>query len=203
MALPVPYIKVGSSLPLILALTCAMFSGASSDATKDREVCTQQLVGLSTCLPYVGGDAKGPTPDCCAGLKQVLKSNKTCLCVIIRDRNDPDLGLTINVTLALRLPSVCNSPANVSQCPELLHLAPNSTDAQVFYQLGHSSNNSASGPVASGQGNPTSAGSTGSTTGQEKSGSDCIGKRGRLRLKVNIITGGVLMWLFYFTLIPI
>lgn len=94
-----------------------MFSGANSDAAKDREECTEQLVGLATCLPYVGGNAKAPTPDCCSGLKQVLKTNKKCLCVIIRDRNDPELGLTINVTLALGLPSVCNAPANVSQCP--------------------------------------------------------------------------------------
>lgn len=94
-----------------------MFSGANSDAAKDREECTEQLVGLATCLPYVGGTAKAPTPDCCSGLKQVLKTNKKCLCVIIRDRNDPELGLTINVTLALGLPSVCNAPANVSLCP--------------------------------------------------------------------------------------
>ena len=94
-----------------------ILSCASSDPAKDREECTQQLVGLATCLPYVGGNAKAPTPDCCSGLKQVLKTNKKCLCVIIRDRNDPELGLTINVTLALGLPSVCNAPANVSQCP--------------------------------------------------------------------------------------
>ena len=71
----------------------------------------------ATCLPYVGRQAKAPTPDCCTGLKQVLKDNKKCLCVIIRDRNDPELGLQINVTLALGLPSVCHAPTNVSQCP--------------------------------------------------------------------------------------
>ena len=71
----------------------------------------------ATCLPYVGGQAKVPTLDFCTGLKQVLKDNKKCLCVIIRDRNDPKLGLQINVTLALGLPSVCHAPANDSQCP--------------------------------------------------------------------------------------
>ena len=55
-----------------------------------------------------------PTPDCCSGLKQVLKDNKKCLCVNIRERNDPELGLQINVTVALGLPSVCHAPANVS-----------------------------------------------------------------------------------------
>lgn len=93
------------------------FCYARSDDKQDKEECTEQLVGLATCLPYVGGNAKSPTPDCCSGLKQVLSTNKKCLCVIIKDRNDPDLGLTINVTLALGLPTVCHAPANVSQCP--------------------------------------------------------------------------------------
>uniref|UniRef100_A0A2N9H5P8 Bifunctional inhibitor/plant lipid transfer protein/seed storage helical domain-containing protein n=1 Tax=Fagus sylvatica TaxID=28930 RepID=A0A2N9H5P8_FAGSY len=94
-----------------------MVSYTMEDAARDIEECTQQLVGLATCLPYVGGQAKAPTPDCCTGLKQVLNNNKKCLCVIIRDRNDPELGQQINVTLALGLPSVCHAPANVSQCP--------------------------------------------------------------------------------------
>lgn len=92
-------------------------SGTKADPAKDREECTEQLAGLATCLSYVDGEAKAPTPDCCSGLKQVLKSNKKCLCVIVRDRNDPDLGLQINATLALGLPTVCNAPANVSKCP--------------------------------------------------------------------------------------
>ncbi|EEF50235.1 lipid binding protein, putative [Ricinus communis] len=126
---------------------------AMADADKDKEECAEQLVGLATCLPYVGGNAKSPTPDCCTGLKEVLKNNKKCLCVVIKDRNDPDLGLKINVTLALGLPTVCHATANVSQCPALLHLAPNSPDAQVFYQFTKSSNQSASSPALSPSGN--------------------------------------------------
>ncbi|KAK9056064.1 hypothetical protein SSX86_027151 [Deinandra increscens subsp. villosa] len=135
-------------LTLVLVCDHVASSGAND---KDKEECTEQLVGLATCLPYVGGNAKSPTPDCCSGLKQVLNTNKKCLCVVINDRNDPDLGLTINVTLALGLPSVCHAPANVTKCPELLHLAPNSTEAQVFYQYGHSSSAGApaSSPIAS------------------------------------------------------
>ncbi|PWA51536.1 bifunctional inhibitor/lipid-transfer protein/seed storage 2S albumin superfamily protein [Artemisia annua] len=131
-----------------LALTSRVTLGAND---KDKEECTEQLVGLATCLPYVGGNAKSPTPDCCTGLKQVLNTNKKCLCVVIKDRNDPDLGLTINVTLALGLPDVCHTPANVTKCPELLKLAPNSPEAQVFYQFGHSSSGDA--PASSPSGN--------------------------------------------------
>ncbi|WOG82758.1 hypothetical protein DCAR_0101926 [Daucus carota subsp. sativus] len=124
--------RVGFSFMLVTLF----FACATTNDEKDKEECTQQLVGLATCLQYVGGNAKSPTPDCCNGLKQLLKTNRKCLCVIVKDRNDPDLGLDINVTLALGLPSVCHAPANVSQCPALLHLAPNSADAQVFYQFG-------------------------------------------------------------------
>lgn len=77
------------------------------------------ILTLATCLPYVevGGTANSPTPDCCTALKQVLSTNKKCVCVMIKDRNDPDLGLNINLTLALSLPQACNAPANISQCP--------------------------------------------------------------------------------------
>ncbi|KAJ6315830.1 hypothetical protein OIU78_019157 [Salix suchowensis] len=132
-----------------ILLMSAMVSFAVAATDKNREECAEQLVGLATCLPYVGGDAKAPTPDCCNGLKQVLKDNKKCLCVIIKDRNDPELGLKINATLALSLPSVCHAPANVSQCPALLNLPPNSPDAQIFYQLANSSSHGAGSPAPS------------------------------------------------------
>jgi hypothetical protein len=107
-------VRLGFILVLLISV---MVSSAIADSAKDIEECQPQLVGMATCLPYVNGEAKVPTPDCCTGLKQVLKNNKKCLCVIIRDRNDPNLGLQINLTRALGLPSTCNAPANVSQCP--------------------------------------------------------------------------------------
>jgi len=114
------------ALAQFLLLATMIVGTAMGDSSKDKEECTQQLVGLATCLPYVGGQGQAPTPDCCSGLKQVLKNNKKCLCLIIKDRNDPDFGgLQINVTLALNLPTACNSPVNVSKCPgNILFLKP-------------------------------------------------------------------------------
>ncbi|KAK7854185.1 protein yls3 [Quercus suber] len=85
------------------------------------EECAQQLAILATCLPYVGGQAKAPSLYCCTGLKKVLKDNKKCSCVIIRDRNDPELGLQINVTLALGLPLVCHALAKLFYTWILIH----------------------------------------------------------------------------------
>ncbi|KAL0429338.1 UNVERIFIED_CONTAM: protein YLS3 [Sesamum radiatum] len=174
-----------------------MFSAlATSDTSKDREECAESLVGLATCLPYVGGTAKAPTPDCCTALKHLLNTKKKCLCVIIKDRNDPDLGLNINVTLALGLPQVCNAPANISQCPALLNLPPDSPDAQIFSQFGQkSSNSSSSSPVAIG---PNANGTSNSGTNTQQSSSSDNGKS---CLGLEILIGVVLSWAFTINLI--
>ncbi|GMN66716.1 hypothetical protein TIFTF001_035784 [Ficus carica] len=106
-----------SSLALaytLLGLALVIQVGANLD--QDRAECTDKLMGLATCLPYVGGDAKTPTLDCCSGLKEVVEKSKKCLCVLIKDRDDPNLGLKINSTLALQLPNACHVPTNITKC---------------------------------------------------------------------------------------
>ncbi|KAJ6944689.1 protein YLS3-like [Populus alba x Populus x berolinensis] len=120
-----------SAISYILVLLMLVGS-AKSDFQQDRAECADQLVGLSTCLPYVSGDSKAPTLDCCSGLKQVLDKSKKCLCVLIKDRDNPNLGIKFNVTLVGKLPSLCHSPVNVTECIDLLHLPANSTDAKFF-----------------------------------------------------------------------
>ncbi|XP_075493221.1 non-specific lipid transfer protein GPI-anchored 14-like [Primulina tabacum] len=160
------------SLVLLLSMLILCPLAAMDDA-KDREECKESLLGLAPCLPYVQGTGKAPTPDCCGGLKQVLKTNKKCLCVIVKDRNDPNLDLNINVTLALGLPQVCSAPANISQCPELLKLPPDSPEAQVFYQFGKQSSNGTRALAPT----PSNA-PTGATAAPQKSAGACnIGKK--------------------------
>ncbi|KAI3414733.1 AAI domain-containing protein [Psidium guajava] len=125
-------INMGIAVPLGMLMLMLLLGLSSSDLAQDRAECADQLVGLATCLPYVGGDARTPTPDCCSGMKMVLRKGLKCLCILVKDRNDPSLGLKINTTLALSLPTSCNAPVNISQCTDLLHLALNSTDAKMF-----------------------------------------------------------------------
>lgn len=40
---------------------------------------------MATCLTYVQGSAKAPTPDCCAGQDDVNKKDRKCLCLLIKD----------------------------------------------------------------------------------------------------------------------
>ncbi|XP_065861751.1 non-specific lipid transfer protein GPI-anchored 6-like isoform X2 [Euphorbia lathyris] len=106
----------------------------SANFEQDRAECADKLLGLATCIPYVGtaGKAKAPTMDCCSGLKQVLEKSMKCICILIKDRDDPNLGFKVNATLAATLPSACKAPANITQCIDLLHLPPTSPDAKVF-----------------------------------------------------------------------
>lgn len=93
-----------------------MFGLVTSDVNQDKAECTDKLIGLANCLPFVSGQSKTPTIDCCTGVKDVVNKSKRCLCILIKDHDDPNLGFSINVTLALKLPDDCKSPTNVTQC---------------------------------------------------------------------------------------
>ncbi|KAG6570348.1 Protein YLS3, partial [Cucurbita argyrosperma subsp. sororia] len=126
-----------SSTNYTALMSCAMallFVGfVSSNVDQDRAECADQVVGLATCLPYVGGEARAPTPDCCSGLKVVLEK--------------------INLTLALGLPNACHAPANIQDCIGLLHLSPNSQDAKDF--MGSKGANTTAAPATAAPGNST------------------------------------------------
>ncbi|CAL1373176.1 unnamed protein product [Linum trigynum] len=118
---------------MVLLFAAALLAGVvESDLQQDKTECASQLVGLAPCLPYVGGESKAPTLDCCSGLKQVIEKSRKCLCLLIKDRDEPNLGVKINISLAVGLPDSCKSPANISDCVSLLHLKPNSTEAKKF-----------------------------------------------------------------------
>ncbi|KAL4311357.1 hypothetical protein GQ457_01G048710 [Hibiscus cannabinus] len=118
------------TLPAILVLM--LLGLASSDINQDKAECSNQVAVLAPCLPYAEGQAKAPTVDCCSGLKQVVDKTMKCLCLLIKDLNDPSLGLNINATFALALPSTCGVAVNLTDCISLLHLAPNSQVAKLF-----------------------------------------------------------------------
>lgn len=100
-----------------LAIVLVLVSLSNGDLEKDREKCGQVLIGLATCLPYASGEAKAPTMACCTGLKTVMETNRVCLCILIKDRDDPNLGVKLNATLALGLPDKCHTPSNITECP--------------------------------------------------------------------------------------
>ncbi|KAK7331471.1 hypothetical protein VNO77_25696 [Canavalia gladiata] len=175
------------TLPVLLLL----FAGfGRSDLAKDREECAEKLIGLASCVPYVDGEAKTPTIDCCSGLKEVLDKSKKCICILIKDRDDPNLGIKINATLAIQLPSACHAPANISQCVDLLHLAPNSPEAKVFEGFQNSTKTNSSTPVSSAAGG---ADKGSSQSAQEKSSAVSTNKR----WLVAQVVSGILPFVFF------
>ncbi|CAO2837172.1 unnamed protein product [Amaranthus hypochondriacus] len=162
------------------------------DINQDKQECASQLVGLATCLPYVSGQAKAPTQDCCAGFKQVLKESRKCVCILVKDRDDPSLGLKINATLALTLPATCHSPASVNDCPALLHLAPNSPEAKVFTDVAKALA-PASSTTATSTDKPSSGGGGGGASAKETAGKNSA--PGKRRLIAQMFYG-VFLWCF-------
>ncbi|MFS8005616.1 putative bifunctional inhibitor/plant lipid transfer protein/seed storage helical [Helianthus anomalus] len=124
--------SINRLLPCLAVAVMMVFGVTKADLEQDKNQCTDKLVGLAPCLAYVGGDAPTPPKDCCTGLKQVVTNSMVCLCILVKDHNDPSLKLKINDTLALGLPDTCHTPANISHCVGLLHLKNGSPDAKVF-----------------------------------------------------------------------
>ncbi|XP_047313839.1 non-specific lipid transfer protein GPI-anchored 14-like [Impatiens glandulifera] len=181
-----------SSLPFcmgyLIIMILLMGQVTRSDITQDRNECADQLLGLATCIEYVGGKAKAPTPDCCTGMKQVVEKSKKCLCILVKDKDDPSLGLHINATLALGLPSVCHAPTDIYQCIALLNLAPGSPEAKVFEDFVHSSNGTASASPIGGKVNTTSSSNTTSTPSTKSPNSGGERRKRWLAADVAIIT---------------
>lgn len=97
----------------IIVMGCG---GGRGDFAKDKAECQNQLVSLTSCLGFISGEGKEPSNTCCLKLIQNFNESRRCLCILIRDRNQPNLGFKVNATLALTLPFLCHIPANETQC---------------------------------------------------------------------------------------
>nr|GEX89330.1 protein YLS3-like [Tanacetum cinerariifolium] len=176
-------------LVLWLAMVMVLVGLSKGDLDKDKQQCAQKLIELSACLPYVSGQAKGPpTPACCDALKPVLQTSKVCLCILVKDRDDPKLGLKINANLALGLPDSCHLPSNITECPKLLNLSPKSPEAKIFED--YKSNNTTT--ASSGNESNEKSGSSGDVKSDG-------GIRGKKWLGVEMICGFlyiIVMFLF-------
>ena len=161
-------------LYLAVALLCSCwFITARGDFAADQKECAPSLTGLMTCLDYVEGRSDAPPQDCCSGLLQVIVDSRRCLCVLIKDRNEPQLPFKINATRAISLPYICLSSTNITECignspsllpylllviiiiikfttmiiisVDLLKMDPTSPEAQIFKQNVSLSNSTSNG----------------------------------------------------------
>ncbi|KAL2532656.1 Protein YLS3 [Abeliophyllum distichum] len=159
----------------ILAGTMAMVTMATME--DDEKDCAEQLTNLASCIPFVSGTAKKPTPECCQDTDKIRTAKPKCLCVLIKESTDPSMGLPINTTLALQMPSACNIDAKVSDCPSILKLPANSPDAKIFQVAGDSSTSNSPPASASASATTSSSSSTGSSSDSKTSASSSDGAK--------------------------
>ncbi|KAI3979772.1 hypothetical protein MKX01_013867 [Papaver californicum] len=90
---------------------------------------TNVIIGMAPCLTYITGNSSTPSSSCCSQLSNVVQSQPECLCSILSAGAGAALGLAINRTLALALPTACkvqtpsidrcsaDSPTDTSEAP--------------------------------------------------------------------------------------
>ncbi|KAI9114932.1 hypothetical protein K1719_013945 [Acacia pycnantha] len=95
-----------------VAVVVAMLCGGASAQSS----CTNVLVSLSPCLNYIQGNSSTPSSSCCQQLGSVVGSQPQCLCQVLNGGGS-SLGININQTQALALPSACKvSTPSLTQC---------------------------------------------------------------------------------------
>lgn len=102
------YGKMKTLLVLAVALVIAMTAITLTEAQDPS--CANALV---PCSDFLNATTKPPA-SCCDPLKDAVDKQLACLCNLY---NSPDLlnTLRINVTDALRLPTLCGVPDNLCQ----------------------------------------------------------------------------------------
>ncbi|KAJ4716642.1 Non-specific lipid-transfer protein-like protein [Melia azedarach] len=90
-------------------VSCAHHAAAESPAPAVD--CSSLVLNMADCLSFVsaGSTVTKPEATCCSGLKTVLKTDAECLCEAFK--SSASLGVTLNVTKALTLPSLCKISA--------------------------------------------------------------------------------------------
>ncbi|CAN1177739.1 Non-specific lipid transfer protein GPI-anchored 13 [Linum perenne] len=158
-----------------IKLVCILIVGCLAIAAiatlqDDEAECAQHLTDLAACIPFVSGTAKKPTPECCQDAKKLKTTEPKCLCVLIIASTDPSMGLPVNTTLALQMPSACNiNDAKVSNCPSLLNISPDSPDAKVFKEAGISDSSATGGSSTATGYSPNSASTSSSDSSSSSS----------------------------------
>ncbi|XP_020971145.1 non-specific lipid-transfer protein-like protein At2g13820 isoform X2 [Arachis ipaensis] len=101
---------------MVLVVGATMWNQEAKAQSSSSSSCTSTLTSLSPCLNYIMGSSSTPSSSCCSQLSSVVKSSPQCLCSVLNGGGS-NLGIPINQTLALSLPSACKvQTPPVSQC---------------------------------------------------------------------------------------
>ncbi|KAJ6931149.1 hypothetical protein NC652_014603 [Populus alba x Populus x berolinensis] len=96
---------------LAISLIATLWAGAMAQSS-----CTSVIISMSPCLNYITGNSSTPSSSCCTQLANVVKSQPQCLCEVVNG-GASSLGINVNQTQALALPSACNvQTPSISRC---------------------------------------------------------------------------------------
>ncbi|CAH1431793.1 unnamed protein product [Lactuca virosa] len=90
----------------VMSITLVLMVMVWGSAHAQSSTCTNTLMGLASWLNYVTGNSSTPSTSCCSQLSTVVQSQPRCLCSLLNG-NGPNIGVTINQTLAISLPGAC------------------------------------------------------------------------------------------------
>ncbi|XP_074270057.1 cysteine-rich receptor-like protein kinase 44 isoform X2 [Silene latifolia] len=93
-------------------------SASAAAAATPGVGCSSSVLTMADCLSYLSNNSTMTAPEggCCSGLKQVLKISPGCLCQDFQQ--SAQLGISLNLTKAMTLPSDCHvhAPASAINC---------------------------------------------------------------------------------------
>ncbi|KAL2471633.1 Non-specific lipid-transfer protein-like protein [Abeliophyllum distichum] len=71
------------------------------------EDCTSLILKMVDCMSFLGNDGneKKPEASCCSGFKMVVHKDADCICEALK--SSVSLGIDVNMTKAMKLPSAC------------------------------------------------------------------------------------------------
>ncbi|KAG6425502.1 hypothetical protein SASPL_115940 [Salvia splendens] len=101
------------------------------------EKCASEFQKVTPCLSFVTAKAQAPGKECCSSATELKEEDPACLCFFIQQvhngSNAAIKSLGVQEARLLQLPAACNlANASISECPKLLNLPPNSTEAAIF-----------------------------------------------------------------------
>nr|XP_027094959.1 non-specific lipid-transfer protein-like protein At5g64080 [Coffea arabica] len=119
-------------------------SSAPSPAAVD---CSELIFDMLDCMSFLnnGPSDPKPSPSCCTGFETVIDADAECVCEGLK--NAASMGLSVNITKAAILPSLCHvSAPSISTCnmsiaptPSNPIPSPSTPSPGMFYTISYNS----------------------------------------------------------------
>ncbi|XP_038717276.1 non-specific lipid transfer protein GPI-anchored 31-like [Tripterygium wilfordii] len=101
---------------LISTTWVVMLGNAAPSPSSPSVDCSTVIFDMLDCVPFLsdGSTQTKPTPGCCSGYQSVISVDPECICFAIKSSGD--MGIKLNITKAMTLPSACGLPAPPVDC---------------------------------------------------------------------------------------